>query len=72
MTQDELAEAQAEADFNRTNNRTFRKFKYAEGQPGYGPEFCSSCDNEMVTARREYRFHLCIGCAERIERLGKR
>lgn len=36
--------------------------RYEPGQPGYGPEFCVLCDEDMPAARREHGFKICVSC----------
>lgn len=42
------------------------------GDPGYGPEECERCGDDMHPVRRSYGFKLCVHCAEAKERGGQR
>jgi len=38
------------------------------GEPGYGPEECEECGDDMPAVRRGYGFSLCTACASARER----
>lgn len=47
-----------------------KKVRFADGEPGYGPENCtnSSCEVEMPIQRREWGFRVCVDCQTLIEK----
>ena len=50
------------------NNRTRTgQYKYSPEEAGYGPEFCSTCDEDMPLVRREYGFRVCVPCKQASE-----
>lgn len=36
--------------------------RHAPGDPGYGPEWCDRCGDEMPEVRRQYGFSICVTC----------
>lgn len=68
MNDDLYLEKVQEEEYRRINERPHSQHKYAKDEPGYGPEDCVDCGGEMITARREYGFSLCVPCKELIER----
>lgn len=56
------------------NNRTRPEVKrYAPGDQGYGPEFCTTedCENPMQDKRREWGFTVCVECQAKAETKAK-
>lgn len=49
-------------------SRNIEKIRFLPGEPGYGPEFCTSCDDHMPQPRREWGFTVCVSCQEMDER----
>lgn len=52
----------------RHNNRPRELKTYAPDDPGYGPEFCDWCEDDMPDVRRAYGYRFCTPCAADRER----
>lgn len=68
MNDNEYLEKIQEEEYRRINDRPHTQHKFAADEPGYGPEDCKECGDEMPTARREYGFKLCVPCKALTER----
>ena len=53
-------------------NRPRKVAKFAPGDPGYGPDECEECDDEMHPVRRTHGFKLCTSCQSAVERRSRR
>lgn len=66
--EDRAQEAEA-AEWER-NNRPRRGIRiFSPSEPGYGPELCLECEDDMPDVRRAYGYNLCTECATERERL---
>ena len=49
------------------NNRTREVKKFAPGAPGYGPQDCVQCGDDMPEPRRAHGFGRCVPCVQKTE-----
>lgn len=69
MAEEDIAQEVELRQWELNNRSRDTKIRFAPGEPGYGPEFCSNslCTADMPVKRREWGFFLCVDCQERIE-----
>ena len=51
-------------------SRSAGKVKFKPDEEGYGPEACTSCEDDMPEQRRAWGYEICVVCSEYRERLG--
>ena len=70
MSFEDLAQVVEAQEWERINAPREPRALFAEGDEGYGPEFCANeeCGETMPTLRRAMGKHTCVACAELAER----
>lgn len=62
MSEEELAQVIELREWEHNNRSRGAPVRYAPDDPGYGPEECVRCDEDMPMARRAHGFQICVSC----------
>lgn len=67
MSLEDKAQEHELAIWEQNNRPREAASRYAPGDPGYGPEFCAECEDDMPNERRAWGYHICTACKARKE-----